>query len=114
MLFSLSVVSYIISFINIICFFFAPFIVRLINSIEDWAMMIMALALIISLFFGFYWFRDNIYVEDFRELDKEPQYMKWVLFCASMIFGIIGVFCFIKSGFWVRDEIVKYLISETH
>ena len=47
-------------------------------------MMIMALALIISLFFGFYWFRDNIYVEDFRELDKEPQYMKWVLFLYSL------------------------------
>ena len=80
LLFSLSIVSYIISLINLLSYFFVQLISKIIDTIEVWAAAIITFGVVIELFFGFYWFRDAIYVEDFRKLDKEPYYTKWVLF----------------------------------
>lgn len=110
LLFSISIVSYIISFINLLSLFFFPFFAKCCNSIEDWAMKITTLGLVIALLLNIYWFRDKVYVDDFREFDKEPSFMKWVFFCVSLAFGIVGIIWALLSGFKVRSELAIFFL----
>lgn len=109
-LFTISILSYIASWVNLISLIMGHMVTKYIKSIEYWFSINMVISIGIVFFIEFFWLGKDFYIEGFRKLDKEPQYMKWGLFCASMIFGIFGVFCFIKSSFWVRDEIVKFFM----
>jgi hypothetical protein len=96
------------SFVNLLSFIFIKSIVKSINSIDDWALIMKISYLVIGFLFFFYWFREDVYVNDFREFDKKPHFMKWVFFCSSLIFGVVGIICFFESDFWVRSKMVRF------
>ena len=87
---------------------FGSFIIKYIHSIEGWFKINMAFSLGVIILLSLCWIGKGIYVKDFRELDKEPQFVKVILLCASLVFGVIGTILFVKSGFWVRAEMIKY------
>jgi len=103
-LFTLSILAYISSIVNILSVLGGHFIAQYINSIESWLRIDIAISLGIVFFIDFYYLGKDFYIEDFQELDKEPNFMRWLLFFISIAFGIVGMVWCIKSGFWARSK----------
>ena len=70
---------------------------------------IFGLSMVVVTILDVYWTKKEMYLEDFRAFDKEPEFMKWALFIGSVTIGILGIVCLFKSGFWLNAELTKYL-----
>lgn len=109
-LFTLSIIAYISSSVNILSVLGGHYIAQYINSIESWFRINMAISLGIVFFIDFYFLGKDFYIDVFQELDKESNFMRWFLFFTSITFGIVGMVWCIKSGFWARSIMVRFLM----
>ena len=108
-LFAITLQAYVALLLVLICLLFCPLISNYIDSTGDVFAIIFGLSMVVVTIFDVYWTKKEMYLEDFRAFDKEPEFMKWALFIGSVTIGILGIVCLFKSGFWLNAELTKYL-----